>query len=178
MFRQRAGGRGIFLDDGNKRVCVLGDRVEDEGKRREGVEEGPGAVDGAGASERIKILEKGEVGLVDGYEPLFLPLRHGVVQQLGCAEGDQVPWVAGVVDIFGVAADGDALFGGNAGVDGIQRGIAEGVDEDLEGAQYLAVARLEGGRVAFGVDVEDGERPQEGVGVDAGAGKVGDVDVA
>lgn len=72
-----------------------------------------------------------------------------------------------MVDVFGVAADGDAFVGGDAGVDGV--GGAEGVDEGFEVGEGFAVAGLEGGRVTlnrrtevldgcFGVERGDGER--------------------
>ena len=70
-----------------------------------------------------------------------------------------------MVDVFGVAADGDAFVGGDAGVDGV--GGAEGVDEGFEVGEGFAVARLEGRGVAlrrgevldgyFGEERGDGE---------------------
>jgi hypothetical protein len=97
----------------------------------------------------------------------LLPDVDGRVELLGGGKVGEVPRVAGVVDVFGVAANGDGLALGDAGVDGVLG--PERVDVDLVVGQGAVTAGLEGVGVAAGGRVKVVGRDENRVGVFAGA---------
>lgn len=126
------------------------------------------------ADSRVQFAEESESDVVDAEVPARPPLRDSIVEKLGAGQRREIPRIAIVVRIFRIAANGHGLAGADAGVDAVDG--AEGVDDDLEVCEGLAVAGLEGGVVALGIDVEDGDGAEDDIHVLARPAVV-DVDV-
>lgn len=82
--------------------------------------------------------------------------------------GFNSPRIAVKIHILGVAAQSYTLVLGDSLVDGVERGVAESVDQDLEAGQRFAVAGLNGRIVAASCDIKHSDGPEHDVGILAG----------
>ena len=160
LLGERAVGRSVLGDDVDEAVGVGLDGVDDGGVG------GRGAGVGAGADGGDEVLEEGKGGRGDRDGTLLLPDVDGIVELLGGGESGEVPGVAGVVNILGVATNGGGLTGGAAIVDTPE---AHRVDNGLVVGKSTVAAGLEGFGIATGSGVKVVDGSQDGVDVLAAA---------
>ena len=167
LLRERATARGVLGVDGDEPV---GEGLDRGGEGRVGG--GRGGV-GAGCDGGEELAEECERGGCDLEGALRGPDGERVVELLGDGEGGEVPWVAVVVHVLGVPADGDCACGCDAVVQGVDG--AEGVDVDFEVRERLVRAGLEGRGVTArgGVEGVDGREDRVGVLARAATASIG-----
>uniref|UniRef100_A0A8H7MZ65 Uncharacterized protein n=1 Tax=Bionectria ochroleuca TaxID=29856 RepID=A0A8H7MZ65_BIOOC len=135
LLSKGAAGGSVLLDDGDEVVSVSMDGADDCLVRGR-----PFGVCSCG-SRGNNILEEGEVDRIDGERTNLVPLVDGRIELLSGSKGSQIPWVASIVNILGVAADGCSLPLSDTAVNGVDG--AEGVDNSLVVCQSPGRAGLE-----------------------------------
>ena len=175
----------VLLGEGDEGVGVGGHGIHDLGEWGVGV----AAVVLADGDSWVDVLEEGEGGLVYNEVVTGLPLCYGIVKELCCSSGDEVPWpisyvqfsrelnlprIATHVRILGISANCNALALRNASVDIV--GSSESINQYLEVGKSLAVARLDSWAITVRIDIEYGNGSQDRVPVKTSSAIV-DIDV-
>ena len=157
LLREGAVRGGVLGDDRDETVSegLDGGSQRSEGRAARGVS--------ASDDARVELLEECERDRGDVERALGVPDDESVVELLGDGEGSEVPGVAAVVRVLGVATGGDGSVGGDTAVDGVDG--TESVNVDLEVGEGLVGAGLEGGSVTSGGSIESVDRGQDGVGI-------------